>query len=152
MKTAAARLAALFSAQFAQIANELNGFDPYQYTRAFGAGLQEFIEAYTYHEYLVGQKISDWNDLQKLLTYEEQKEPETVAEDDENATADDSEANQLPTNQMKTFVCLVQPIEFMLGLGDLCGEVMRHCINALGSGDLDECFEARRFLQFLYTG
>lgn len=145
-------MSALFSAQFAQIARELYGFDPYQYARAFGAGLQEFIEAYTYHEYLVGQKICDWNDLQTMLTYVERIDPDNTVEGDK-AVNDDNEISQLQTPvQLKTFVCLVQPIEFMLGLGDLCGEVMRHCINALGSGDLDECFEARRFLQFLYTG
>lgn len=183
---------ALFTAQFLQIARELDGLDPYQYTKAFSAGLQEFIEAYTYYKYLIGENISDWDDLQKMLYYEKSTDNVDAKQDDDdksneensnknevesliNQSSGDDNAQQISvveTNDddsvqainkvldiiainekpLKTYKCLVQPIEFMLGIGDLSGEVMRHCINALNSGDLDECFQARKFMQFLYTG
>lgn len=68
---------------------------------------------------------------------------------------DCSEAVKLATNLEKCedpYKCLIQPTEFLLGIGDLSGEVMRRCINSLGAGDFDTCFAACNFLQSLYTG
>lgn len=165
LKTAKSRISALFSAQFLQIARELDDFDPYQYARAFSAGLQEFIEAYTYHKYLSNEQITDYDDLQNMLLYEKstdidqnnaenlnEQDTETLINQLEIEPTDKPVENALVETNGKTYKCLVQPIEFMLGVGDLSGEVMRHCINSLNSGDLEECFQARRFMQFLYTG
>lgn len=158
-----------------QISRELDGLDAYQYTKAFSAGLQEFVEAYTYYKYLSNERITDWDDLQNMLLYEKSMETNDNAENQKQETeslvSDQLEKTESNDDAMETLVlhdkkpehepsdkpiesykCLVQPIEFMLGVGDLSGEVMRHCINALNSGDLDECFQARQFLQFLYTG
>lgn len=44
----------------------------------------------------------------------------------------------------------IDPGEYMLGLADLTGEVMRNCINSLGSGDTDNCFKTCKFLQNLF--
>lgn len=162
------RLNHLCSSSFASIAKELDGHDAYQYGRAYSAGIQEFIEAYTYYEYLMNDGCSmKWTDLEEKLTYtvkvSDGKQKETMTDAQpvvadapeggapsepkaaEPASADDGSA----TKEIK---CLVQPIEFMLGLADLSGEIMRKCINALGSGDVDTCRKACQFLQHLYSG
>uniref|UniRef100_T1GRU4 Uncharacterized protein n=1 Tax=Megaselia scalaris TaxID=36166 RepID=T1GRU4_MEGSC len=69
--------------------------------------------------------MSSWDDLQKELTYE-------------------SEGGQ------KTY-CLVDPMEFILGVGDLTGELMRKCINSLGSGDVQTSFAIGNSLKAFFT-
>lgn len=145
LSEAFSRLNNLCSNSFLNIAKELNGYDPYQYARAYSAGLQEFIEAFTYYDYLANDNIMDWNDLQQKLMY--------TVESDADANSDASAAAaDRPTDDKKELICLVQPIEFMLGLADLSGEIMRKCINALGTGDIDTCYAACNFIQHLYSG
>ncbi|GAB0097671.1 translin-associated protein X [Sergentomyia squamirostris] len=120
------RLDKICQTSFSKIAKELEGRDQYQYTRAFSAGLQEFVEALTFYQYMSGKDLTDWTVLQESLKYKEEDSPEIQ--------------------------CLVQPIEYMLGITDMTGEVMRNCVNSLGSGDVDTCFESRSFLQTLLTG
>lgn len=141
------RLVVLCNTHFANIAKELRGLDHYQYARAFSPGLQEYVEAFTYYEYINSGKIIDWYDLQNRMTYDESVEPSV---DKENLGEVDEQ--QIATIEKKSFKCLVQPMEFMLGLGDLSGEVMRRCITSLGTGDVETCFQACTFLQSLYTG
>lgn len=149
------RLAALCTNNFAAIAKELQNLDPYQYARAYSPGLQEFVEAWTYYDYLSRNGINDWNDLQQKLTYdvaeEQSSNMEPIAIDEPTIeTAEPAEKKQ--QGVVKSILCLVQPVEFMLGLADLSGEVMRKCVNSLGSGDIDACFNASNFLQSLYSG
>lgn len=149
------RLVALCTNNFASIAKELQNLDPYQYARAYSAGLQEFVEAWTYFEYLSKDGINDWSDLQTKLTYDVSAEAppkvEPMALDEPEIVTDESEEKRAVESK-KTISCLVQPIEFMLGLADLSGEVMRKCVNSLGNGDIDACFNACNFLQSLYSG
>lgn len=140
---------ALCETHFANIAKELRGLDQYQYARAFSPGLQEFVEAFTYYEYINSGKILDWHDMQKKMTYEENLVPSSEKES-ENVTKQDTD--QSVGMEGKILKCLVQPMEFMLGLADLSGEIMRRCITSLGGGDVDTCFQACTFLQSLYTG
>lgn len=123
------RLIKICVMMFKKIGKELQGHDQYQYLRAFTFGLQEFIEAWTFFNYINDGKVDDWTELQRHLTYKlSDEEPE------------------------KTYLCIIPPTEYILGLGDQTGEVMRRCINSLGSGDTDECFNATNFLRQIYTG
>lgn len=153
---------------FLLIAKELGNLDQYQYSRAYSPGLQEFVEAYTFYEHLSKKKISNWDYLQKKLEYEienrdkEQEEDNNDNDKDENKVEDkrsddlteikekESITNEL--TQTQKYSCLVQPLEFIAGLADVGGEIMRRCINSLGSGDIDTCIESCKSLQNLYTG
>lgn len=157
------RLNNLCTNSFASIARELDGRDAYQYGRAYSAGIQEFIEAYTYYEYLFKNECSmKWVDLEEKLTYavklEDESQQEAVKDAEPVVGADEPAAAAAPVvasadcSTTKEIKCLVQPMEFMLGLADLSGEIMRKCINALGSGDVDTCRKACQFLQHLYSG
>lgn len=161
------RLNNLCSNSFASIAKELDGHDAYQYGRAYSAGIQEFVEAFTYYEYLLNDECSmKWVDLEEKLTYtlksEDDKQKQAVADAQAVAAteqpvvdepiADAPVAASSDCSTTKQIKCLVQPIEFMLGMADLSGEIMRKCINALGSGDVDTCRKACQFIQHLYSG
>lgn len=125
---------------FYNIAKELEGLDIYQYTRAYSAGLQEFIEAFTFYQVIRGEPMSDWDNLQTFLTYKSN-----------NANVDAIEKLDCKQNDT-TLECYIQPTEFMLGLGDLTGEVMRRSINALGNGNIQLCNDSALFLKQLYCG
>lgn len=126
LKEAEQRIEKLCSQNFCAIAKELSGHEIYQYMRAVSAGVQEFIEAYTFYEFLNGQELSDWEQVEKRFNFK----GEDGSED---------------------FSFKLIPAEFVLGLADLTGEVMRHCINSLGSGDTDNCFKTCKFLQNIYS-
>lgn len=146
------RLMVLCDVHFLNVAKELAGNDQYQYVRAYSAGLQEFIEAHTYYLYLKKECIFDWGQLQKKFTYEIKPEQLTKNEDEIVAVQIQSDLDD-STQIRDTFIkCLVQPNDFMLGLADLSGEIMRKCVNSLGVGDVDACYTARNFIQKLYSG
>uniref|UniRef100_A0A1Q3G3L6 Translin associated factor x n=1 Tax=Culex tarsalis TaxID=7177 RepID=A0A1Q3G3L6_CULTA len=161
------RLHTLCRTHFATIAKELHGLDPYQFGRAYTAGMQEFIEAYTFYEYAHSQNISHWNGLQEKLRYKvpepkkvtppvpaaEKVEDEQPAEtgEDPMETEDPPVEPSSPQKEIE-ITCLLSPMDFVLGVGDLSGEIMRKCINSLGSGDVESCFEHCRFMQELYKG
>ena len=127
LEEAKSRLQKLCSTHFMNIAKELHGLDPYQYSKAYSAGLQEFIEAYTFYDFMAKEGISHWKVIQENFTYK-------IEESEED---------------MKT---LIQPSEYILGVGDLTGEVMRNCVNSLASGDVESCFPSCRFMQEIYQG
>ncbi|XP_055849572.1 translin-associated protein X [Episyrphus balteatus] len=141
------RLDNLISNKFFEVAKELENRDPYQYMRAYCAGLQEFIEAYTYYEYLNESELSDWIVLQGRMKFTFTLEPK---ESDESI--EPKEVDECIEKVEKTVECLVDPTEYILGLGDLTGELMRRCINSLGSGDTNTCQDSCKVLQNFYKG
>ncbi|XP_063705335.1 translin-associated protein X [Culicoides brevitarsis] len=111
----------LATINFQAVAKELKDRDQYQYLRAFTFGLQEYIEACSFYDYLNGDPICDWNDFQNKLTF-------------------DAEGTHV----------FVSPTDLLLGLSDLTGEVMRFCINSLGSSNVEECFTSTKFMQIIH--
>lgn len=126
LQEATQRLDKLCTQNFSVIAKELKGRDLYQYLRAFSAGVQEFIEAYTFCEFLQDKDLSDWQQVNERFRFKDEE-----------------------TSEAFTFDLI--PSEFILGLADLTGEVMRNCINSLGSGDTDNCVKTCKFLQGMYA-
>ncbi len=59
-----------------QIAQELQGEDPYKYLRAFSPGAQEFIEAILFHHYIKTKKLLPHKELEEQLSFEVIKESE----------------------------------------------------------------------------
>jgi len=93
--------------------------------RAISPALQEFIEALTFYEFLSDKPCSDWDVIKEQLKYT------------------DDEIGSLSLH--------LAPAEYMLGFADNTGEIMRFCINSLGSGETDNCFKACKFLQGIYA-
>lgn len=65
------RLDQLVLHNFAAIAAELDGRDAHQYVRAFSAGLQEFVEALAYWQYVAGERLSGWRQVEQMLSFEQ---------------------------------------------------------------------------------
>lgn len=139
---AQARLEKVIDVNFKAIAEELHGLDPYQFRGAYSPGLQEFIEAYTFMEYIkyiesengtndANGEMSDWHELQKKMTYSTEEESSD--------------------NSSKCMEFFVDPTEYILGVSDLTGELMRRCINSLGSGETDACLLSCNVLQKFFA-
>lgn len=115
----------LIEINFKAIAAELQGHDHYLYHKAFTCGMQEFIEALVFYQFLKNDEIETWNLINNMFQYE-----------DEN----------------KQFQLLFTQYDFILGIADFTGELMRRCINSLGSGNIDDCFKLCNFVKYIHTG
>lgn len=125
-----------------EIATELRGQSYYLYLRAFSPGIQEYVEAVTYFHYIKDGHLVTLDEIHKALVYIEQ------AEEAESEMANEP-ASQSPPGK---FSLEITPLDYMLGVADLTGELMRKCINAVGQGNLEEPFVLCRFLRDVYTG
>jgi predicted translin family RNA/ssDNA-binding protein len=125
LEEANSRLIQIFEKNFKSIATILKGFDPYQYQRAYTNGLQEFIEALIFYQFLTTDTIKTWEFINKSFQYEEDGEH---------------------------FSLLFPQIDFILGIADFTGELMRRCINNLGVGNINDCFKTCNFVKHIYTG
>ncbi len=83
-------------------------------------GMQEFIEALTLLHYIRSGSLMTLEEIQKKLHFSED-------------------------------LLVTVPIhEYLLGVADLTGELMRMCINAVGRGDVDTCFDTCAFLRKIH--
>ncbi|XP_070568068.1 translin-associated protein X-like [Ptychodera flava] len=147
---------------FRKISSELHGEDPYQYLRAFSAGLQEYIEAVSFCFYLKHGDLIGLEEVQRNLNFfvDVPAETETKCKEEEPKTADAEEASngdECQIEQPKKTQCLeatvhVPPTEFILGIADLTGELMRYCINCIGNGNTSSPFGLVTFMRDLYQG
>uniref|UniRef100_G3ML19 Translin-associated protein X n=1 Tax=Amblyomma maculatum TaxID=34609 RepID=G3ML19_AMBMU len=127
-----------------EIAMELRGQSYYLYLRAFSPGVQEYVEAVTFFHYIKDGHLITLDDIHKALVFEEQpEEPES-----DTAAAEPTSAGENPP---ATFSLEITPLDYMLGIGDLTGELMRKCINAVGQGNLEEPFMLCSFLRDMYA-
>ncbi|XP_050307800.1 translin-associated protein X [Anthonomus grandis grandis] len=127
LKEAKLRLENLCANNFKSIALELQNHDPYLYHRAFTSGMQEFIEALCLYQYISNDKIESWECINdQYFQYEN--------------------ANDMLLNLLFT------QYDFVLGIADLTGELMRKCINTLGTGNVSDCFNICNFVRAINTG
>lgn len=87
----------------------------------------------TFYQYLQEDKIQSWPYFAEQFTYEHT----------------DCAAKAGP-NSIRTVT--LPPVEYILGIADLTGELMRKCINSLGSGNIDDCFLTCNFVKNIYSG
>ena len=62
--------------ELAAIARELHGQNGYQLSRAYSAGLQEYIEAITFYTYLSEKRLICKDELQQMFTFEAERDDE----------------------------------------------------------------------------
>ena len=105
-----------------KIAEELVDEDALMFCRAYSPGLQEYIEALSFYHFLKSGS---------LISYEEVKEDLQFREDT---------AAHLR----------VSPLDYILGVADLTGELMRLCINSAASGDRRTPFDVCQFLRVIH--
>lgn len=111
---------------------ELENVPAYLHSGAVTAGFQEYIEARTLCSLIKNQSIIKWSEAQGELTY-------TVGDNTDNETS-------------RTVVTMLTQNDYMLGIADLTGELMRRAINSISSGDSEECFNCCQNVRELFTG
>lgn len=108
-------------------AKELDGEDPYLFVRAYTGGVQEFIEAVTFMHYIGENRLLGYDEL--CLNYF------TFSRDGSDAK----------------LALLLRPMDYILGIADLTGELMRMCINYMGAGHHEKSNEICVFLRKVHN-
>ncbi|XP_023953942.1 translin-associated protein X [Bicyclus anynana] len=125
------RLQKLVEGPIKSIGLELENSPLHLHARAVTAGFQEFIEAKTFCSLMENKTIVTYPEIQKEFQYDVKEE------DGEN------------TRKVVTFL---PHMDYMLGLADLTGELMRRAINSIASGNRQESYHACQVVRHLYSG
>ena len=94
-----------------KVAEELINEDPARYKSAYSIGVQEFIEALSFYHYWKEGSLLSYSLAQRYLTFHHDIEQE-----------------------MSPLVLFLNPFDYLLGVADLTGELMRVAINSVGTG------------------
>ena len=114
--------------------------------RAYSAGLQEWIEALSFYHFLRNNKIISYEEVSMQLEFVESNVSINANVNAENRShaptaTDTALSKEEPTdeseNQTGPLSVTIPPSEFILGIADLTGELMRNAINALGAGNME---------------
>ncbi|XP_015916128.2 translin-associated protein X [Parasteatoda tepidariorum] len=133
LEQAKLRLNDLFNTVIHDIAMELSKREVYQFIKAYSAGLQEYVEAVSFYYYLkYGHLISIEKVHNQDFLKDCPKGEEKVKEND------------------VTLAEMLSPTDYILGIADLTGELMRKCINSVANGDIDEPFQLCYVLQNIH--
>ncbi|KAF5922037.1 hypothetical protein HPG69_015487 [Diceros bicornis minor] len=105
--------------------------------------LQEYVEAVSFQHFIKTRSLISMDEINKQLIF--------TAEDNgkENTT---SSSDAQDNKQCGTWRLKITPVDYLLGVADLTGELMRMCINSVGNGDIDTPFEVSQFLRHVYDG
>ncbi|XP_060677501.1 translin-associated protein X isoform X2 [Hemiscyllium ocellatum] len=129
-----------------QISQELIGEDMCQFHRAFSPGLQEYVEAVSFQHFIRTRSLISLETINRHLVF---TPTEVEADNVENSALPDSQDEK----QGQKSLCLqVTPTDYLLGIADLTGELMRMCITSVGNGDIETPFEVSQFLRAIYDG
>ncbi|XP_069708417.1 translin-associated protein X [Phaenicophaeus curvirostris] len=123
-----------------QVAQELIGEDMYQFHKAISPGLQEYVEAVSFQYFIKTRSLISIEDINKQLIFK--------PEDREDTSMIFNYRDLIP----HTLSLKVTPVDYLLGVADLTGELMRLCISSVGNGDIDTPFELSQFLRQIFDG
>jgi len=133
------------------IGTELEGEDPWFYLRAYTAGLQEYVEALSFYHHLKFGELISWEEVGQAT--------KNSTKDIKVETDTESPTYSVPVDPTKDSKeeeilgeVLVPRADYMLGVADLTGEVMRQAVNSAGAGNARMCFQLLQFLQEIHDG
>ncbi|KAJ7987339.1 hypothetical protein DPEC_G00325460 [Dallia pectoralis] len=122
------------------IAEELRGEDLYQFHRAFTPGIQEYVEAVSFHHFIKHRTLISLEDINAKLLFMK------------DSYSKESTEGQQPVAAHQVLTFQVTPTDYLLGVADLTGELMRMCISSVGNGDMDTPFQVSMFLRQIHDG
>ncbi|XP_029030813.1 translin-associated protein X [Betta splendens] len=123
-----------------QIAEELRGEDLHQFHRAFTPGIQEYVEAASFLHYIRHRSLISLEEINARLVFI------GTEKGDIRVSAD------APPEGAQVLTFQVTPSDYLLGVADLTGELMRMCISSVGNGDIDTPFQLSQFLRQIHDG
>ncbi|KAM9477337.1 translin-associated protein X isoform 2-T2 [Clarias gariepinus] len=122
------------------IAEELGEDDLYQFHKAFMSGIQEYVEAVSFHHFIRHRTLISLEEINARLVFMRDEKMET----------------KVCGKGLCSGACVltfqVTPTDYLLGVADLTGELMRMCISSVGNGDVDTPFELSNFLRQIHDG
>ncbi|XP_072533631.1 translin-associated protein X [Salminus brasiliensis] len=121
-----------------QIAEELRAEDLYQFHKAFTSGVQEYVEAVSFLHFIRHRILISLEEINAGLVFLKDEKKETKVK------------GECPGACVLTFQ--VTPADYLLGVADLTGELMRMCISSVGNGDMETPFELSNFLRDIHDG
>ncbi|CAH1790716.1 unnamed protein product [Owenia fusiformis] len=172
LKEADTKLQAIQDDHFRKIALELDGEDPYQFLKAYTAGMQEYIEAVTFFQYHKDQSLTNHLTIQRQLQFtqncptdetsnstlpnvENPKLPKLDIQDQPVKPLDsascESSYHDSQISAIKTIEVLVTPLDYILGVADLTGEIMRLAINSVKTGNANFLFQLCDFMREIHN-
>eukprot|EP01018_Ginkgo_biloba_P037811 Gb_34865 [translate_table: standard] len=116
-------LSSVTAEYMSRVAKELQGDDFWKLRRAYSPGVQEYVEAATVIEFCKTGRLLTLADLNNDL----------------------SELSNLPTNSFK-----INLLDYLLGVGDLTGELMRLAISHVADGEVEVAKTICNFVRDLY--
>lgn len=119
-----------------QIAEELSGEDIYQFHRAYTPGIQEYVEAISFLHYIRQRSLISLEEINARLVF----------------MSSEKDASESPPLGAQVLTFQVTPSDYLLGVADLTGELMRMCISSVGNGDIDTPFQLSQFLRQIHDG
>ncbi|XP_027021647.1 translin-associated protein X isoform X2 [Tachysurus fulvidraco] len=122
------------------IAEELGEDDLYQFHKAFMPGIQEYVEAVSFHHFIKHRTLISLEEINACLVFVRDEKTKTKV----------CGRGLCPGACVLTFQ--VTPTDYLLGVADLTGELMRMCISSVGNGDVDTPFELSNFLRQIHDG
>ncbi|KAK3588745.1 hypothetical protein CHS0354_024223 [Potamilus streckersoni] len=134
------KLSEIEASKFRLIAEELKDEDIYQFIRAYSSGLQEYIEALTFYYFLKNCSLIKLEDVQKRLTF--------TAADDSNSDETQQKTQKSVDGRINV---VIPPIEYILGVADLTGELMRLTLNSVGKGDFETPYKVCDFMRCMHA-
>lgn len=125
------------------------------------SGVQEFIEAFSFYHFLLTETLLTFEEVQDFLESNSQFQTETSVPETGDSTELDlieQPTTDLPSKTLKSSWIeprnhfIITMVDYVLGLNDLTGELMRYAINQVANGEIVAAFDLCRFLTNLYTG
>ncbi|PWN24378.1 Translin, partial [Jaminaea rosea] len=99
-----------------------------RYERNLGGGLEEFIEALSFHHYLLHGTLITHEEVQALF------QPGVAERYTDGMTGEEQQEMKLTATTSCSQIFPVPTHRYLLGISDLTGELMRFATNALGGG------------------
>jgi len=147
LQEAELRLQKLINDKWKTLALEIEDEDPYMFGRAFTSGAQEFVEAMTFNCFLRTSSLLTRDELMAKFDFTlKNKTTETGQISDQTNDSQIKKEDRCPT-KFQLFWS-----DYILGLGDLGGEVMRWGMQQIGFGSYKSCRTSTRLLQDVYIG
>lgn len=116
-------LSAVRDQQIARLVNELQGTDFWKLRRAYSPGIQEFVEAATLCKFCTTGNLLNLEELNAML---------------------------LPLSDPSFEPLQINILDYVLGLADLTGELMRLAIGRISDGELEYAQKICRFVREIY--
>ena len=113
-----------------KVAEELINEDHARYKSAYSIGIQEYVEALSFYHYWKEGSLLSYSAAQHYMTFHHDVKP----------------------GVKQPLILFLNPFDYLLGIADLTGELMRAAINSVGIGSWGTPSIIVKFTREIYSG